>query len=776
MRILKLTFRNLRRNMLYSFINIAGLAISLTAVIFIVLWVQDELSYDSFHENVDNKYIVVVSGDRNGQVASSDVTQGFITPAIKERFGEVESFCRVRGVSFGFVKYGDKKLSAKRGFLADSTFFSFFSFPIVKGQQTNLLQNSADVVISEQLSEQLFGSENPVGKVISIENKDMQVAAVMKNIPQNTLFYNTDIICPYTANIFPYYLEALDEMGYGAEYLSFIQMHPGADMEAISAKITTEAKTMDPEIHSIWFQPIANRHLHTVNDATAGILVVRSFMLVAVIILVIACINYVSLITARATRRAREIGLKKIVGAQKYQLFVHLLLEAVVMFAIAICVAVVLVVIFLPLYNQLSGKQLVIDWLAPNVWLILGGSLFATTVIAGIYPTVLLTSYKPLSFMRGEASKSGSGSLFRKVLVVVQFCCSIVFIIATITLNIQMKYIREKNLGYDKEHIFTVSLYNAASHFDAVKAELMQHSSILGVTAASENITYISSGHYVPDWEGKTSTNYITVVQERIDTSFINVMGIPLIAGKGFTSGYKTEYIFNEAAIKAMGMEDPIGKRIDFGEPGTIVGVVNDFHYTTLHEPIHPLIMYWDEELAYLRMFIRTTAKDAADAVATVEKVWNKYNPDHTFTYTFIDESFNNRHRSDLRLSNLLVVFTVIAILISCLGLFGLATYTAETRVKEIGIRKTLGASIINIVALLSKEFVVLVGIAILVAFPLGYYLLNLLLQSYSYRIGLSWWIFVLTALAAIALIILTISGQALRAARTNPVKAIKTE
>lgn len=773
---LKLAFRNIRHNILYSTINVVGLAVSLAVVILILLWVQDEVSYDRFHKNVDNTYIPIITFQEEGYTESSSVTPGFLVNLLKEYFGEVESFCRTRHEAAGFVEYEGKRLSSKLGYLTDSTFFSFFSFPIIKGQQTNLLQNPTGAVVSERLSKQLFGDDNPIGKTIKLENIDMQVTAVMKDIPHNSYFYGADFICPFTSNLSPYHLEALDEIGYGAEYVSFLRIHPNADIENMSVKFTEEAKKLEPSVVSIWFQPLADMYLYEVDGYVSMILFVRMFLIIALVILIIACINYVSLVTARASRRAREVGLKKIVGVQKHQLFFHLLLEAIVLFVIAATIATVLIIVALPLYNQLSGKQLIIDWLNPNIWLIFGGSFLAITAIAGIYPAILLTKYKPLSFMQGGISSRGTNTLFRKILVVIQFTCSVVFIIGTITLHAQMSYMRQKSLGYDKEQMFTVLLYNAAEHFDAVKAELLQHSSIKGITTGSENIMSVSSGHVVSDWEGKTSLNDVSVVQERIDTSFVDVMKIPLVAGKGFTSTYKTEYIFNEMAIKAMGITDPVGKRVDVIGPGTIVGVVQDFHYTSLHMPIRPMVMYWRPPQTYWRLFVRTTSTDASAAIAAVEKVWKKYNSDYTFNYSFLDDTFDHMYRTDQRIGSLFDVFTVIAILISCLGLFGLVTYTAETKTKEIGIRKTLGASIVNIIAMLSKEFIVLIGIAVIIAFPLAHYLLDILLQNYAYRISISWWIFVLAALVVLVLVVLTVSGQALRAARANPVKAIKTE
>ncbi|MDR0661101.1 MAG: ABC transporter permease [Prevotellaceae bacterium] len=773
---LKLVLRNIRHNILYSSINVVGLAISLAVAALILLWVQDETSYDRFHKNADNTYVTIVTYQVEGHVESSSITPGFTVRLLKEYFGEIESFCRIRQEYAGFIEHNGETFSGKLGVLADSTFFSFFSFPIIEGRQTNLLQSPTDVIISKRLSEQLFGEGNPIGKSIKLESVDMHVVAVMENIPHNSYFYRVDFVCPFSSNLSPYHLEALDETGYGAEYLSFIRVHPGSSVEDMSAKFTKEAKALEPSVVSVWFQPIGDMHSYSVDSSVSMILFIRMFLLIAIVILIIACINYVSLVTARASGRAREIGLRKIVGAQRYRLFIHLLLEAFVLFIFAIAIAVILIIVFLPLYNQLSGKQLIIDWLNPNIWLIFGGCLLTVTLIAGVYPAILLTTYKPTNFMKCGTSKGGSNNIFRKVLVVIQFVCAVVFIVGAITLHAQMRYVRQKALGYDKEHVFTFDSYNIAEHFDAVKAELTQHHSIRGVTAASENIMYVSSGHQVSDWEGKTILSPVAVVQERIDTGFLSVMRTPLIAGKGFTSSYKTEYIFNEAAIEAMGITNPIGKRVDVVGPGTIAGVVKDFHYTSLHDPIRPLVMYWHEQYSYNKIFVRTTASDATAAIAAVEKAWKRYNSDYTFGYSFLDDEFDYMYRTDQRIGKLFDVFTVIAMLISGLGLFGLVTYAAETKTKEIGIRKTLGASITDIITMISKEFLLLIAIAILIAFPLAYYLLDTLLQSYAYRISISWRILVLAAVVVSVLVILTVSGQVLKAARANPVKAIKTE
>lgn len=773
---LKLAFRNLWRNMLYSSINIIGLAVSLAAVAFIFFWVKDELSYDRFHKDAENIYLGIAHFKSDGGDMTAEVTSGLFGPVAQETFSEVEAYCRVRNSYEGFVRYRDKKVYDVGYVFADSTFFTLFNFPIVKGEKEGLLRSPYDIVISERFSEQLFGEEDPIGKVISIGGrKDMRVAAVMKNIPHNTgILGSVGFICTYSSNLSEYYSENIYTWQ-SCEYFTFLRIKQGADIKKI-AEQTTQKQTELQDRRWFTLQPLVNMHLYTVEGEPSGIKTVRLFMLIGAAILVIACINYVNLVTARVTKRLREVGTRKIMGGKRRQVFGQLMLESFVLFFIAMLIAIVLMYMALPMYENISGKPLALSWLNINIWLIFGGALLSITVLAGAYPALIASSYSPLVMMRGASSKGTSRALFRKVLVVVQFVSSVVLITGTITLNAQMRYIRQKSLGFDREHVFLVTLYDMAKSYDAIVAELMQNTAILGVTYGSENVMRVSSGTIISDWEGKTSSGFISVAQERIDTSFVKVMGMSLVAGDGFSSNPRGEFILNETAIAAMGIEDPIGKRAHINWEGRIVGVVKDFHFSSLHHKISPLVMYCVPAQPYYRFYIRTTGEKAAQAIAAVEKIWKQYNPDYEFSYQFLDDSFERIYRSDQRNGTLFNIFTIIAMFTSSLGLFGLATYTAETKTKEIGIRKTLGASVGSVVSLLSKEFLVLVVISIVIALPISYYLLSLLLQSYAYRIAISWWIFVLAALVVLVLVILTVSGQALRAARANPVKAIKTE
>ncbi len=772
---LRFAIRNLRRNGLYSIINIVGLAVSLTACTFIFLWVQDERSYDRFHKDADSIYMAVAHFRSDGGEETAEVSSGLFAPTAEQLFSnEVETYCRVGQNFVGYFKAGEKKTGDKGILMADSTFFSFFNFPIVKGQGEGLLQTPNDVVISESLATELFGNDNPIGKLISADgSKDYQVVAVMKDMPANTSVPRVDMVCSFKSKHDDYFTGILDTW-YGCEFLSYLRIKPGTDLKQL-AEQTTAKQTELKDMRFFTLQPLRNLHLYSINGEPAGIKTVRLFTWIAVALLIIACVNYVNLVTARSSRRYREIGLKKILGARKSALFVQLVTEAALLFFIALIIAVILNLLLLSAFNQLAGKQIVFAWGNLNIWLIYGGMLLAIIALAGVYPALSLSAFRPIGMLQGVATKK-SNAIFRQLLVVLQFVASVVLIAGTITLNAQMTYIRKKNLGFDREHVLCFSLINMSKHYDAVKTELLQNTAVLGITVSRDNIMRATSGTLTENWEGKQTNGSVMLTQMRVDSAFINVMRIPLAEGKNFSSPKANEVIINETAAKAMGLQEPVaGKWLDMhGDRAIIVGVMKDFHFNSLHEKIVPLIIH--QVPAGGLVYLRTTAKDASTVVAAVEKLWKQYNADYTFGYRFLDDSFNRMYKSDMRTGQLFSIFSIIAIFVSCLGLFGLVTFTAETKTKEIGIRKVLGASVGNLIGMLSKEFLLLVAIAVVVALPLSYFLLDKLLQTYAYRISIGWWIFALAAITTVVLTLLTVSGKALKSARANPVKSIKTE
>ena len=772
---IKTTLRNLRKNGIYSTINIVGLAISLATCVFIILWVQDERSYDQFHEDADQIYMAIAHFNFDGNTMTAPIASGLFAPTAKENFGTVEDYCRTARWGAGFLRYDEVKSSAISCFYSDPNFFDFFDFPIVKGNSSNPLQNPNDVVINERLATQLFGDEDPVGKIAYIDNQErtIHVTAVMKNMPRNTSIQNVDMISLFAIDTASYYNRILTSWD-GCEFATYLKVRNGTDVVQLADQITSKQTVMQG-IRSFRLQPLVNMHLYSDEGEPAGIKTVRLFQWIAIVILVIACINYVNLLTARASKRHREIGLKKIIGAKKLGLFSQLMGEAVLLFIIAIIIALLLNLCLLGVYNQLSGKDITFSLFDGKIWLTYIAMLIAITALAGIYPAYLLASYKTVNILQSVKSKTGNSS-FRKILVVLQYTASTGLIVGTIVLGLQMKYIREKDMGYDRENVMMCSMINMHQHFSTVKAELEKQTSILGVSAASENIMNVGSGHGFEKWEGRTSEGMTLHTQLRVDTSFMSVMRFSLIDGPGFTPEITAErqYILNEAAVKTMGITDPVGKWVDRPE-WKIVGVVKDFNFESLHTDIKPLVMFNDPRYVWM-LYVRTAPGKTHDAITAVENIWNQYNADYAFNYWFLDDTFNNIYKSDIVTGKLFSIFSIIAVLISCLGLFGLIVFTAEMKTKEIGVRKVLGASIFDIVNLLSKEFLVLVGIAILIAFPLAYYWLDNMLQSFAYRISIGWWIFAAAAIITIVLTLLTVSLQALKAATANPVKAIKSE
>ena len=771
---INLTIRNLRRSSVYSAVNIAGLAISLATCVFIVLWVQDERSYDRFHNDAGNIFRAVSHFKSDGGTFHSPVAPGLLASAAKENYGVVEGYCRLRGWDAGFLQYDDVKSSSINCYYADPNFFDFFNFPITKGNKLNPLQSPNDVVINERLSRQLFGDDDPVGKTILIENRRaIHITAVMKDMPRNTTLQQVDMVSLYAVDTASYYNRILNSWD-GAEFLSYVRVRPGTDIALLAEQITER----QPEGWSSWrsftFQPLVNLHLYNIEGEPVGMKTVRLFQWITIIILVIACINYVNLLTARASKRHREIGMKKIVGARKFGLFMELMGEALIMFAIAIVIAIILNICLLGAYNNVSGKEITLNLFDWKIWLTYFAMLIAVVVLAGIYPAYMLASYKTVNIMQSVKSKTGN-SLFRKVLIVLQFTASTTLTTGTIVLGLQMKYIREKDMGYDRENVLMCDLGNMSGYFDVVKAELERQTSILGVTAASENIMTVGSGHGFDNWEGKMSEGgSLMFTQNRIDTSFLRVMGLTLVDGTNFTSTTEMQLILNEATVKVMGITEPVGKWAGH-HSAKIVGVVKDFHFQSLHNEIKPLVMFYMPNM-FRGLFVRIRAGNIPQGIAAVENVWKQYNSEFAFNYSFLDDTFNRIYQSDIRSGRMFGIFSIIAIFISCLGLFGLIVFTAELKTKEIGIRKVLGASIIDNVNLLVKDFLIFVGISILIALPLAYYWLEKMLQDYAYRIALSWWIFVAAALITVVITLLTVSVQAIKAATKNPVEAIKIE
>ena len=782
----KTALRGLRNNKIYSFINITGLAVSLAVSILLLLWVKDELSYDRFNVNAANLYMLTPKFG-NGNIWASTPAPSAIYA--KKDVPEVADACRIAdNWSASIFEYNGKKLREWHNCRVDASFFTMFTYPLVKGNPQQPFADVHSIIISETTAKTFFGHEEALGKVLKADDKKLYtVTGVMKDMPENSSikynivfnFQQLEQEYDTTRNF-----KTLNNNWDQYNYFTYVLLKPNTNPVAAGDKLgAIHRRNYDiPANKNLTYvlDPLTKLHLYTFDGKEQGMMVVRVFFIIAVIVLLIACINYVNLVTARAMKRSKEISMRKIIGAGKVELFMQFLSESLLTFLIALVLATTIIFGVMPLYNDIAGKNIVFKPWSPDVLAVYGLTMLATLLLAGIYPAITLSSFKPLEAMKGKLSGIGSKGSFRKVLVVVQFSFSIMLITSTIIIGKQLKYIREKNLGYNKENVFSFWMHNMNDHYDAAKAELVKVPSITGITECAVDIINTSSGSTDIDWDGKTAEQQsFGIIQLPVERNFLQVMGLQLAEGNGFTGSAadSANFILNETAIKETGIKEPvIGKRLTFhGIKGVIAGVVKDFHFQNMHQKIAPLLMQYDKNWRG-KMYVRTTGKDAARALAAVESLWKKYNPDYPFEYIFLDDLFADLYKTDTHVGQLFNCFAVITILISCLGLFGLVTFTAESKVKEIGVRKVLGAGVPQIVTLLSKDFLVLVLVAAVIAFPLAWYGLNSFLQGYAYRTNLSWWVFALAGVITLLIAMLTVSFKCVQAALANPIKSLRTE
>ncbi|HEV3324291.1 MAG TPA: ABC transporter permease [Puia sp.] len=791
----KIALRQLRKSKTYAFINITGLSAGLAVSILLLLWVKDELSYDRFNVHAINLYRLSPTFGGGANPTIWETTPAPIAIYAKKEVPEVEDACRVtEDWAVSVFEYKGKKMTEWHNYQVDPSFFSMFTYPLLKGNPQHPFTDAHSVVLSETTAKTFFGDEDPMGKVLKADDKKIyQVTGVMKDIPENSsikfnMAFNFQQL-EQENDTTGYYKSLPIDANWGQyNYETYVLLKPGANPVAAGQKMSAiHRRNQDIEFtkHLVYgLNPLTKIHLYAPDGKEQGMMIVRVFFIVAVIVLLIACINYVNLITARAMKRSKEISLRKIVGAGKSGLFMQFLSESLLTFVIALVCATGLIYGVMPLYNNIAGKNILFRPWAPDVLAVYGLTLLATLLLAGIYPAITLSSFKPLEAMKGKLSGIGSKGNFRKVLVVVQFSFSIMLITSTIIIGKQLKYIREKNLGYDKENVFSFWMRNIDnpnnSHYETAKAQLLKQPGILGVTESGVDIINSGTGTSDADWDGKRPDQQsFTIGQMPVERNFPAVMGLQFAEGKGFTGtpADSSNFILNETAIKLTGIPEPaIGKRFTFhGIKGVIAGVVKDFHFQDMHTKIRPLLLQYDKQWRG-KMYVRTTGKDAAKALAAVESLWKKYNPEYDFSYTFLDSAFNDLYKSDVHVGLLFNCFAVVAILISCLGLFGLVTFTAESKVKEIGVRKVLGAGVPHIVTLLSKDFLVLVLVAAAIAFPLAWYGLNRFLQDYAYRTDIPWWVFPSAGATTLLIAMTTVSFKCIQAALANPVKSLRTE
>ncbi len=784
----KTAWRNLWKNKTFSLINVMGLALGLACSLLIILWVKDEYRVDAFHKKGTQLYSVYEKQFRDGVVDAFHGGPGIMADEMKKVLPEVQYATNYAWNELRTFE-ANGKIIKESGNHAGEDFFKMFTYPLLAGNAITALQSPSDIAISKKMAEQFFGSPaEAIGKTIRYQNeRDFKINAVFDNLPKNSTA-QFDYILTWQ-NFLEGNSWAKDWTNNGPA--CYIMLREDADVKAFREKIDRFLDNYNKEQteHSfirLGIERYSDIYLRSNFDkqgevSGGRIQYVKLFSLVAIFILLIACINFMNLTTARSVKRAKEIGVRKVVGALRFSLVKQFIGEALLIVFIAIIISLLLVTLVLPSFNHLTGKQINLPAGNANFWIMITVLLLITGFISGSYPALVLSSFKPIRVLKGLPKFSNAALYLRKGLVVFQFILSIILIIGTIVVSKQVNYIQTTNLGYDRQNLVYIPLEgDLLSKYKLFKDQLVKMPGIKDVSRITDVPIHIDNGTGGVQWEGKEPNLDIQFTQSAVGYDFVKTMRLQLAEGRDFSKDFATDsvgYIINESALKIIGYKDPIGKPLTFwGKPGTIVGVLKDFHFNSLHEKINPLVLRLGESIGWGSALVKTEAGQTKQALASLEKVCKDLNPKFPFTYKFSDEEYAKLYKSELVVSQLANYFAFLAIFISCLGLLGLVMFTAEQRTKEFGIRKVLGASPARLFNLLSREFLVLVLIAMVIASPIAWMAMNKWLQDYAYKVSISGWTFIISGLIAILIALITISVQSARTAFANPVKSLRTE
>jgi ABC-type antimicrobial peptide transport system permease subunit len=784
---LKVAWRNLFRNKFFSTINILGLALGMACSILILLWVQNELSIDNFHTNGKDLYAIIERQYYDNKVAGQYNVPGVVASEMKKVLPEVKYSTGFDDGEQNTFQVGDKILKLDGG-AADSDFFKMFSYKLIEGKPANALSTPSSLAISRKMAEEFFGSpQAAIGKSIRYENKqNFNITAVFEDLPKNS-----SEKFDYLLNWFQYLKENEWAKDWGNNGpVAYVQLRSDANPELFNKKITHfmdaynkhQTKAFREELG---IQKYGEVYLHSdLKDGRVSggrIEYVHLFSVVAIFIILIACINFMNLTTARSVKRSREIGIRKVVGAVRPVLIRQFIGEAILLTCLSVIVALVLVWLLLPVFNSVTEKQIEYPFTHLTFWLGLIILTLVTGIIAGSYPALFLSSFNPVTVLKGTLKLSSGSTWFRKGLVVFQFTMSVVLIIGTIVISKQVNYIQTKNLGYDRENLLYVPIEgDLPAKYEAFKNEALNMPGIKDVSRSTNPPVNFGSSTIGVNWDNKDPNLNIMFTQIGVGYNFTKTMGLKFAQGRDFSPTYGTDtinYLINETAAARLPYKDPIGQNFTmWGRKGKIVGVLKDFHFNSLHNPIYPLVVRLRENESFGCILIRTKAGQTQQAIASIEKLCKELNPAFTVNYQFADLQYKKMYKSEQVVSKLSDAFAVLGIFISCLGLLGLAMFTAEQRTKEIGIRKVLGASVGSLFALLSKEFVILVVISLVIASPFAWWAMHKWLLNYNYHIDIAWWIFLLAGLIAVAITLITVSFQSVKAALTNPIKSLRSE
>ncbi len=793
--LIKISLRNIFKDKVYSSLNILGLTIGITCSLFLLMYILDELSFDRYNKNVDNIYRVISHIQETDNAFTWSSTQIPLAEELRDNYPEVKNAVKFIGMSRNLYKVGEKYFNEDDFYMADSTVFDMFSYEFVAGDPNTALDNPFSIVLTEKTALKYFDSTNgALG--LSLQNQqgeDFKITGIIKDIPLNSHFRFNALISRNTR-------PALQGSWGNFGVTTYILLPEGYDvkkMDPVLKKIVKEK--VNPIFESAGvklqyeLQPIASIHLHSkiADEAEAGgdISYIYIFAAVAAFMLIIACINYMNLATARSANRAKEVGLRKVMGSERKHLIFQFITESVLVVAIALAFSFVLIYLLLPAFNTLSNKSLPFSYIlqTPVLVSLIGITIF-TGVVSGSYPAFYLSGFNPVTVLKGRLSSKGGSVIFRKSLVVVQFALSIFMLISTLIVFDQLQFLRNKDLGFDKAHLLRLELSNRKQYSMApALVDLLKQNPIvadIGMASSSPGQGISKNLLQVEDAEGKMVQRGVDLYSADFD--FVKTLGMKILQGRDFSHNNPSDtmnaILVNESMVKRMAWKDPIGKRFEAGNDGPnafrkkVIGVINDYHQNSLYDPIEPLIIILDKNNNYI--FVRLNPGDVKTTLASIEKSWKEIFPHYPFEYTFLDQDFDSQYKADQKRSQIFTTFSGLTILIACLGLLGLAAYTTEQRTKEIGVRKVIGASVNSLVMLVSKEFFLLVAIGMVLAFPAVWYFTNQWLQNFSYRIELKgeWLTFIISAALAFAITMITVGYHVLRAAYSNPVNALRDE
>lgn len=788
-----IAMRNIRKDKTYSAINILGLTIGITCSMFLLLYILDELSYDRYHTNAPNIYRVISNIKEPDNAFTWAIAQIPLTDELRDNYPEVKNAVRFFGIGRSLYKNGDKQFYEGDFYLADSTTFDMFSYKVIDGDVNTALDAPFSIVLTKKIAIKYFGTVNAVGQSLqNQQNETFKVTAVMEDVPLNSHFIFDALI---SRNTQPNYQGNWGSFG----VYTYIQLPEGYSLDKMYTSLDKVIKEkVDPIFAQFGIsikyelQRITDIHLHSKiqDEAEAGgdISYIYIFAAVAAFMLIIACINYMNLATARSANRAKEVGIRKVMGSQRTQLIAQFITESVVIALIALVASLILIYALLPSFNDLANKQLPFSYIlqTPVILSLLGVVVFVG-IVGGSYPAFYLSGFNPVSVLKGKLSTKGGNAFFRKSLVVIQFSISIFMLISTLVVYDQLQYMRNKDLGFSKERVVRIPLSSEEQVWKSdVLAERMRQTK--GVASAGTANSSPGQGISknllkVEDNDGKLSERGIDLYNA--DFEFVKTMGMTIVQGRDFSRDIPSDTTYavlvNEAMVKRMGWKEPLGKRFIFNGPNNteierkVVGIVKDYNQNSLYDVIEPLMIIMNSYNNYV--FIKTEG-DVRESIAAIESTWKTVYPDLPFEYDFLDQDFNSQYKSDEKRSQIFTAFSGLTITIACLGLLGLAAFTTQQRYKEIGVRKVIGASINSLIILVSKEFFILVGIGTLIAFPVAWYFTDSWLQKFAYRIELTgeWLTFIVSALLAFTITLVTVGYHVLRAASANPVKALRDE